>query len=105
MSIPCYTCSWAMRVSSAGDVGTAEAAVGTSVQGSLSQLLPLGFSQDHRDEVAERLLTLKDGLVHPDPTILFHTCHSIAQVPKGSHNKKGGCSVGLRDFSGSTCYL
>ncbi|XP_057647697.1 maestro heat-like repeat-containing protein family member 1 isoform X1 [Chionomys nivalis] len=39
-----------------------------------------GFSQDHRDEVAERLLTLKDGLVHPDPTILFHTCHSIAQV-------------------------
>ncbi|XP_040592281.1 maestro heat-like repeat-containing protein family member 1 isoform X2 [Mesocricetus auratus] len=39
-----------------------------------------GFSQDHRDDVAERLLTLKDGLVHPDPTILFHTCHSIAQV-------------------------
>ncbi|XP_028634702.1 maestro heat-like repeat-containing protein family member 1 isoform X3 [Grammomys surdaster] len=39
-----------------------------------------GFSRDHRDDVAERLLTLKDGLVHPDPTILFHTCHSIAQV-------------------------
>ncbi|KAL6081286.1 hypothetical protein STEG23_037567, partial [Scotinomys teguina] len=39
-----------------------------------------GFSRDHRDEAAERLLTLKDGLVYPDPTILFHTCHSIAQV-------------------------
>ncbi|XP_051045168.1 maestro heat-like repeat-containing protein family member 1 isoform X3 [Phodopus roborovskii] len=39
-----------------------------------------GFSQDHHDDVAERLLTLKDGLVNPDPTILFHTCHSIAQV-------------------------
>ncbi|XP_029386983.1 maestro heat-like repeat-containing protein family member 1 isoform X2 [Mus pahari] len=39
-----------------------------------------GFSRDHRDDVAERLLTLKDGLVNPDPTILFHTCHSIAQV-------------------------
>ncbi|XP_034373201.1 maestro heat-like repeat-containing protein family member 1 isoform X1 [Arvicanthis niloticus] len=39
-----------------------------------------GFSRDHRDDVAERLLTLKDGLVHADPTILFHTCHSIAQV-------------------------
>lgn len=40
-----------------------------------------GFSRDYRDDVAERLLTLKDGLVHPDPAILFHTCHSIAQVP------------------------
>ncbi|XP_036064685.1 maestro heat-like repeat-containing protein family member 1 isoform X1 [Onychomys torridus] len=39
-----------------------------------------GFSRDHRDDVAERLLALKDGLVHPDPTVLFHTCHSIAQV-------------------------
>ncbi|KAM8786647.1 maestro heat-like repeat-containing protein family member 1 isoform 1-T1 [Rhynchonycteris naso] len=39
-----------------------------------------GFSHDYRDDVAERLLTLKDGLVHPDPAILFHTCHSIAQV-------------------------
>ncbi|XP_051015759.1 maestro heat-like repeat-containing protein family member 1 [Acomys russatus] len=39
-----------------------------------------GFSRDHRDDVAERLLSLKDSLVHPDPTILFHTCHSIAQV-------------------------
>ncbi|XP_031203259.1 maestro heat-like repeat-containing protein family member 1 isoform X3 [Mastomys coucha] len=39
-----------------------------------------GFSRDHRDDVAERLLTLKDGLVHTDPTILFHTCHSIAQI-------------------------
>lgn len=39
-----------------------------------------GFSRDHRDDVAERLLTLQDGLVNADPTILFHTCHSIAQV-------------------------
>lgn len=39
-----------------------------------------GFSRDYRDDVAERLLTLKDGLVHPDPAILFHTCHSIAQI-------------------------
>nr|XP_044999185.1 maestro heat-like repeat-containing protein family member 1 isoform X3 [Jaculus jaculus] len=39
-----------------------------------------GFSRDYRDDVAERLLSLRDGLVHPDPTILFHTCHSIAQV-------------------------
>ncbi|XP_069882138.1 maestro heat-like repeat-containing protein family member 1 isoform X2 [Dipodomys merriami] len=39
-----------------------------------------GFSRDHRDDVAERLLALKDGLAHPDPTILFHTCHSIAQI-------------------------
>ncbi|XP_052016912.1 maestro heat-like repeat-containing protein family member 1 isoform X7 [Apodemus sylvaticus] len=39
-----------------------------------------GFSRDHHDDVAERLLTLKDGLAHPDPTILFHTCHSIAQI-------------------------
>ncbi|XP_073925547.1 maestro heat-like repeat-containing protein family member 1 isoform X3 [Castor canadensis] len=39
-----------------------------------------GFSRDYRDDMAERLLTLKDGLVHPDPTILFHTCHSIAQI-------------------------
>lgn len=75
-------------------------------QGSLRQLLPLGFSRDHRDDVAERLLTLKDGLVHPDPTILFHTCHSIAQVLTGSHGKKEGLRrLGLRDFPGSTCYL
>ncbi|XP_008068180.1 maestro heat-like repeat-containing protein family member 1 [Carlito syrichta] len=39
-----------------------------------------GFSRDYRDDVAERLLTLKDGLVNPDPTILFHTCNSIAQI-------------------------
>ncbi|KAF5917222.1 hypothetical protein HPG69_006030, partial [Diceros bicornis minor] len=39
-----------------------------------------GFSQDYRDDVAEQLLTLKDGLVHPDPAVLLHTCHSIAQI-------------------------
>lgn len=54
----------------------------------LSQLPPLGFSQDHRDDVVEQLLTLKDGLVNPDTTILFHTCHSIAQVLTGFHNKE-----------------
>ncbi|XP_072806090.1 maestro heat-like repeat-containing protein family member 1 isoform X3 [Vicugna pacos] len=39
-----------------------------------------GFSRDYRDDVAERLLTLQSGLVHPDPAILFHTCHSVAQI-------------------------
>ncbi|XP_014652779.1 PREDICTED: maestro heat-like repeat-containing protein family member 1 isoform X3 [Ceratotherium simum simum] len=39
-----------------------------------------GFSRDYRDDVAEQLLTLKDGLVHPDPAVLLHTCHSIAQI-------------------------
>ncbi|XP_069322862.1 maestro heat-like repeat-containing protein family member 1 isoform X4 [Eulemur rufifrons] len=39
-----------------------------------------GFSRDYRDDTAERLLTLKDGLMRPDPAVLFHTCHSIAQV-------------------------
>ncbi|XP_063583027.1 maestro heat-like repeat-containing protein family member 1 isoform X12 [Pongo abelii] len=39
-----------------------------------------GFSRDYRDDVAERLLSLKDGLVHPDPAILFHTCHSVGQI-------------------------
>ncbi|XP_057592671.1 maestro heat-like repeat-containing protein family member 1 isoform X4 [Hippopotamus amphibius kiboko] len=44
------------------------------------QLCYEGFSRDYRDAVAEQLLTLRDGLVHPDPAILFHTCHSLAQV-------------------------
>ncbi|XP_027949272.1 maestro heat-like repeat-containing protein family member 1 isoform X7 [Eumetopias jubatus] len=39
-----------------------------------------GFSRDYRDDVVERLLSLKEGLVHPDPATLFHTCHSIAQI-------------------------
>ncbi|XP_064443763.1 maestro heat-like repeat-containing protein family member 1 isoform X3 [Mirounga angustirostris] len=39
-----------------------------------------GFSRDYRDDAIERLLTLKEGLAHPDPAILFHTCHSIAQI-------------------------
>ncbi|KAL0599302.1 Maestro heat-like repeat-containing protein family member 1, partial [Plecturocebus cupreus] len=39
-----------------------------------------GFSRDYRDDVVERLLSLKDGLVHPDPAILFHTCHSVGQI-------------------------
>ncbi|XP_016072097.1 PREDICTED: maestro heat-like repeat-containing protein family member 1 isoform X3 [Miniopterus natalensis] len=39
-----------------------------------------GFSRDYRDDVAEQLLTLKDGLVHPDPAVLFHSCYSIAQI-------------------------
>ncbi|XP_039110005.1 maestro heat-like repeat-containing protein family member 1 isoform X4 [Hyaena hyaena] len=39
-----------------------------------------GFSRDYRDDVAERLLTLQEGLVQPDPAVLFHTCHSIAQI-------------------------
>lgn len=42
-----------------------------------------GFSRDYRDDVAEQLLALKEGLVHPDPAVLFHTCHGIAQVPAG----------------------
>ncbi|XP_033275851.1 maestro heat-like repeat-containing protein family member 1 isoform X7 [Orcinus orca] len=39
-----------------------------------------GFSRDYQDDVVEQLLTLKDGLGHPDPAILFHTCHSVAQI-------------------------
>ncbi|XP_044100706.1 maestro heat-like repeat-containing protein family member 1 isoform X1 [Neovison vison] len=39
-----------------------------------------GFARDYRDDVVERLLTLKDGLVRPDPDVLFHTCHSIGQI-------------------------
>ncbi|KAK2507399.1 hypothetical protein MC885_010692, partial [Smutsia gigantea] len=39
-----------------------------------------GFSRVYRDHVAEQLLVLKDGLVHHDPAVLSHTCHSIAQV-------------------------
>ncbi|XP_077928001.1 maestro heat-like repeat-containing protein family member 1 isoform X6 [Halichoerus grypus] len=39
-----------------------------------------GFSRDYRDDAVERLLTLKEGLAHPDPAILFHSCHSIAQI-------------------------
>lgn len=57
-------------------------------------LLPAGFSRDYRDDVAEQLLTLKDGLVHPDPAILFHTCHSIAQVRAGVSTEGGGSLMG-----------
>ncbi|XP_059971564.1 maestro heat-like repeat-containing protein family member 1 isoform X2 [Mesoplodon densirostris] len=39
-----------------------------------------GFSRDYRDDAVEQLLSLQDGLVHPDPAILFHTCHSVAQI-------------------------
>lgn len=59
-----------------------------------------GFSRDYRDDVAEQLLSLKDGLEHPDPTILFHTCHSIAQVPANGHCSSSlmyglcGCQLG-----------
>ncbi|XP_049709564.1 maestro heat-like repeat-containing protein family member 1 isoform X3 [Elephas maximus indicus] len=39
-----------------------------------------GFARDYRDDVAEQLLALRDSLVHPDLSVLFHTCHSIAQI-------------------------
>ncbi|KAM9198525.1 maestro heat-like repeat-containing protein family member 1 isoform 2-T2 [Dugong dugon] len=39
-----------------------------------------GFARDYRDDVAEQLLALKDSLMHPNLTVLFHTCHSIAQI-------------------------
>ncbi|XP_057387807.1 maestro heat-like repeat-containing protein family member 1 isoform X3 [Balaenoptera acutorostrata] len=39
-----------------------------------------GFSRDYRDDAVEQLLTLRDGLGHPEPSILFHTCHSVAQI-------------------------
>lgn len=45
---------------------------------------PAGFARDYRDTAVERLLVLKGGLVHSDPATLFHTCHSIAQVPAGA---------------------
>ncbi|XP_022357822.1 maestro heat-like repeat-containing protein family member 1 isoform X6 [Enhydra lutris kenyoni] len=44
------------------------------------QLVYEGFARDYRDDVVERLLTLKDGLMDPDPDVLFHTCHSIGQI-------------------------
>lgn len=71
-----------------------------------SHLPPVGFSRDHHDDVAERLLTLKDGLAHPDPTILFHTCHSIAQVLTDTSIEEEGLQcLGLRDCPGSTWHL
>ncbi|VFV39100.1 Hypothetical predicted protein [Lynx pardinus] len=30
-----------------------------------------GFSRDYRDDVAEQLLALKEGLVHPDPAVVY----------------------------------
>ncbi|XP_045152237.1 maestro heat-like repeat-containing protein family member 1 isoform X5 [Echinops telfairi] len=39
-----------------------------------------GFARDYRDDETERLLALKEGLVKPDLTVLFHSCHSIAQI-------------------------
>ncbi|XP_012924665.1 maestro heat-like repeat-containing protein family member 1 isoform X2 [Heterocephalus glaber] len=39
-----------------------------------------GFSREHHDEVAEKLLTLRDKLIHADPNILFHICNNIAQI-------------------------
>ncbi|XP_075405229.1 maestro heat-like repeat-containing protein family member 1 isoform X2 [Tenrec ecaudatus] len=39
-----------------------------------------GFARDYRDDETERLLALKDGLVKPDLNVLFHSCHSIAQI-------------------------
>ncbi|XP_010628834.1 maestro heat-like repeat-containing protein family member 1 isoform X2 [Fukomys damarensis] len=39
-----------------------------------------GFSREHHDEVAEKLLTFRDELIHADPDVLFHTCDSIAQI-------------------------
>ncbi|XP_036685770.1 maestro heat-like repeat-containing protein family member 1 isoform X12 [Balaenoptera musculus] len=39
-----------------------------------------GFSRDYRDDAVEQLLALRDGLGHPEPSILFHTCHSVAQI-------------------------
>ncbi|KAM6171630.1 maestro heat-like repeat-containing protein family member 1 isoform 2-T2 [Erethizon dorsatum] len=44
------------------------------------QLSYEGFSREHRDEVAERLLILRDSLMHADAAVLFHACHSIAQI-------------------------
>ncbi|XP_068953135.1 maestro heat-like repeat-containing protein family member 1 isoform X8 [Petaurus breviceps papuanus] len=44
------------------------------------QLFYEGFAQDYQDEVAEKLLSLKDSLSDPDVTVLFHTCYSIAQI-------------------------
>ncbi|XP_038615875.1 maestro heat-like repeat-containing protein family member 1 isoform X1 [Tachyglossus aculeatus] len=44
------------------------------------QLSYEGFAQDHRDNLVETLLPLKDGLVNPDYSVLFRTCFSIATV-------------------------
>uniref|UniRef100_A0A8D0HKP0 Maestro heat like repeat family member 1 n=1 Tax=Sphenodon punctatus TaxID=8508 RepID=A0A8D0HKP0_SPHPU len=39
-----------------------------------------GFAHDHKDEMVEKLKTLKQGLENPDYTVLFHTCYNIAMV-------------------------
>ncbi|XP_023364135.1 maestro heat-like repeat-containing protein family member 1 isoform X1 [Otolemur garnettii] len=44
------------------------------------QLCYEGFSRDYCDDSTKRLLALKDGLAHPDPAIMLHTCHIMAQV-------------------------
>lgn len=99
MSTPCFTYSWATRVSLwlGRGAGGMRSRLGPGGQGGPAQLhvppASTGFSRDYRDDVAERLLTLKDGLVHPDPAILFHTCHSIAQVP-ARHPQRGGHGLG-----------
>uniref|UniRef100_A0A8D0HSA9 Maestro heat like repeat family member 1 n=1 Tax=Sphenodon punctatus TaxID=8508 RepID=A0A8D0HSA9_SPHPU len=36
-----------------------------------------GFAHDHKDEMVEKLKTLKQGLENPDYTVLFHTCYNI----------------------------
>ncbi|XP_072269283.1 maestro heat-like repeat-containing protein family member 1 [Pyxicephalus adspersus] len=44
------------------------------------QLRYEGFAPDHKDELVEKLLTLRHGLMNPDSNILFHTCYNIAMI-------------------------
>ena len=101
MSTPCSTSSWATRVSpwlgrGAGGV-VREQSRGLRRPGRPppSPALPpasAGFSRDYRDDAVEQLLTLRDGLGHPEPSILFHTCHSVAQVPARASVREGGAA-------------
>ncbi|KAG9472874.1 hypothetical protein GDO78_016069 [Eleutherodactylus coqui] len=39
-----------------------------------------GFAPDHKDDQVEKLQTLRDGLLNPDSSVLFHTCFDIAMI-------------------------
>ncbi|XP_053571958.1 maestro heat-like repeat-containing protein family member 1 [Bombina bombina] len=40
----------------------------------------LGFAPDHKDELVEKLQTLKPALENPDSSVLFNTCFNIAMI-------------------------
>ncbi|KAE8599954.1 hypothetical protein XENTR_v10017409 [Xenopus tropicalis] len=44
------------------------------------QLRYEGFAPDHKDELVEKLLSFKQGLQKPDPSVLYHTCFNVAMI-------------------------